>query len=66
MTWTILILGIAGQVANIYKSRWCFVAWGICNLCMVWLCWHDGRYPMVALYIIYNGFAVWGWVKWGR
>jgi nicotinamide riboside transporter PnuC len=53
-------------VANLHKARWCFVVWFVTNLMWVVVDFNAGIYPQAGKELVYTGFAVWGWVKWGK
>ncbi len=64
ITATILFLGLAGVVLNIFQSAWGYVLWIPTNLSMAYL---NRKKPLLAaLFIAYTISCIWGIVKWSN
>lgn len=62
--WIVTIAAVVGNVLNIYRSRWCFVVWALTNVCFFTHNVMIGEYAQAALFMVYFGLSVWGWVAW--
>jgi len=68
MSWTWILTGlcIAGAVLNIRKRRSGFLLWAGCNLVWMFLDFQVGLTSQAALFGVYAGLALWGFMSWGR
>ena len=62
--WGVTVLSIIGVTLNVKKKRSCFAIWTVTNL--IWAI-HNFRiteYAQSVSYLVYLGFAIWGFIAW--
>ena len=64
MTWLLTLLSLIGVVLNVKKQRSSFAIWFFTNTFWCIYDWKIGATAQSALFAIYGGLAVWGWLKW--
>jgi nicotinamide riboside transporter PnuC len=64
--WLVSAASLAATIANIYKARWCFFVWLVCNILWVLYDVDKNAIPQAALMAIYAGLAVLGIFKWRK
>ena len=60
------LLSLTGVILNIFKKRSCWIFYFIANWLWIWLYLRIEFYPVVFLMGVYQGLAIWGWIKWGK
>lgn len=65
-TWGITAVCLLGTVLNVKKRRSCFVLWIVGNIAWMIYDMLSGLYSRMTLDIVQLGFAIWGFIEWGR
>jgi nicotinamide riboside transporter PnuC len=65
LTWPLVLLALAGNVLLLRKSRATFVLWAVADVGLIAHNLLVRDWPQAALFAVYLGLAVWGWVAWG-
>ena len=65
-TWILTFITIFGTYLNSRMNKWGFLIWGLCNLVWMGVDFSRGIYAQAALYIVFIGFNIYGWVKWTK
>lgn len=63
-TWSLTAITIFGTYLNSRMNKYGFLVWGLCNLLWLGVDFTRGIYAQAALYIVFIGFNIYGWVKW--
>jgi len=66
LTWSLVMMGIAGVILNNHKNPKCFYLWGITNACWVAWDWCHGLYSQAVLFFVYFLLAIHGLWKWKK
>jgi nicotinamide riboside transporter PnuC len=66
LTWALALAALAGTIANIKRRRWCFAVWLVTNVSWCIYDWHLGAHAQAALFAVYAGLSVWGWLAWKK
>jgi len=66
VTWSLTGLSILGAVLNVRKKRICFAIYTAANLGWVIVDIYYHIYAQAALFIVFTGLSIWGWLEWGR
>lgn len=64
MTWTLVIIALAGTVLNIHHDRRGFILWGISNTGLAMTNAASGEWAQATLWMVYVLMALWGWMAW--
>ena len=62
--WLVAVSSVVGNIANIYKKRWGFAVWAVGNVAWVVYDAYLGAWAQAALFVVYFGLAVWGFLRW--
>ena len=62
--WILTVLAVVGSLFNIYKSKWCFYIWGVCNVGFAIINYQKRIGFQVALFSVYLILEVWGVIRW--
>jgi len=62
--WALAVASIAGNVLVIRKQRAGFALWTLANAGWIASCMSLEQWPQVALFSVYLGLSVWGWMAW--
>lgn len=65
-TWTLTATTILGTYLNSKQNKCGFLVWGLCNMLWLGVDFTRGIYAQAALYCIFIGFNVYGWMQWGK
>jgi len=63
-TWTLTAITICGAYLNARQNKWGFLIWGLCNICWLLVDLSRGIYAQAALYVVFLGFNIYGWLQW--
>jgi len=65
LMWLVTAAAIVGAIGNVRHRRWGFAVWIVTNAC--WLAYDlaIGANAQAALFAVYAGLAIWGWLSWG-
>lgn len=63
-TWTLTAVTIFGTYLNSKQLKKGFLVWGLCNLCWLMVDLTRGIYAQAALYVVFIGFNIYGWIQW--
>ena len=66
MSWLFTGIALAGTILNVHKLRVCFLLWIVANIGFAIMDGLRNDYGRVALDIVQIGFAVYGYVVWGK
>ncbi len=66
LIWLNTAVAIAGTFLNAKRIRFGFVLWMITNLVFVVNNLYIKSYPQAALFSVYFGLALFGWINWGK
>jgi len=66
MTWILTVISIVGVVLNIHHRRECFAVWMFTNASWAMYDFSIGATAQGALFTVYFGLAIWGFVKWKK
>lgn len=66
ITWFITALSLTGVILNIKRKRAGFLVWMVTNSAWAVYDYQIGAYAQSALFAVYLGLAVWGWMEWGK
>lgn len=64
--WFNTAVAIIGTVLNAKQLRFGFILWMITNAIFVVYNLYIKSYPQAALFSVYFGLAVFGWISWGK
>ncbi|NGX28480.1 MAG: hypothetical protein K940chlam1_00661 [Candidatus Anoxychlamydiales bacterium] len=64
--WFNTIVAIMGTILNAKQVRFGFIVWMITNAVFVVFNIYMKIYPMAALFSVYFGLALYGWISWGK
>jgi len=64
--WFNTIFAIVGTFLNAKRIRFGFVIWMITNAVFVGYNLYLGSYQQSALFTVYFGLALFGWINWGK
>ncbi|MBW1779366.1 MAG: nicotinamide mononucleotide transporter [Deltaproteobacteria bacterium] len=64
--WCVTVAAIVGTIANAKQKIWCFPIWITTNLAFTGYSVYKVAYPQAALFLVYAGLAIYGWVTWSR
>jgi hypothetical protein len=64
-TWILTGITIFGTYLNSSQKKIGFVIWGLCNVCWLFVDLARGIYAQAALYVVFIGFNIYGWICWG-
>lgn len=64
--WCNTIVAIMGTILNARQVRFGFVIWMITNAIFVIFNFYMQIYQMAALFLVYFGLALYGWINWGK
>ena len=64
--WPIAVAALVGVILNIKKRRLCFIVWFTTNVAWAIVDWGAGLHAQAALFAVYAGLAVYGWICWGE
>lgn len=64
VSWLAAALAVTGNVLVIWKSRWGYVLWLMSNGYYIWYNWRLGSSAQAALFVVYTGLSVWGFIRW--
>jgi len=64
MMWLVTLASLVATVANIRKIRWGFAVWAIADAAWLVYDFYIGAYEQAALFAVYTGLAIWGWLAW--
>ena len=64
LMWLVTGLAVFGNVLVIRRRRAGFGVWVVCNCVLAWRNASGGEYAQAALWTVYLGMAVWGWMSW--
>lgn len=65
-TWTLTVVTIFGTYLNSRQLKDGFLVWGLCNLCWLMVDLSRGIYAQAALYVVFIGFNIYGWIQWTK
>lgn len=65
-TWCLTATTIYGTLLNSRQNKYGFLVWGLCNLMWLTIDFSRGIYAQAALYMVFIGFNVYGWMQWGK
>lgn len=64
LSWTGSILSMIGALINI-KKRWeCWIIWTIANIFLITVAYHDNRYGLILMWLVYTALNVYGFYEW--
>lgn len=66
IVWALALVSMVGVILNIYKSNVCFMLWMFTNSFWMTIDFYKGIYPQSALFAVYTGLAVFGFIKWRK
>ena len=66
ITWSLTLLSIFGAILNIKKRRSGFAVYTLANLGWIIVDIYHGIYAQAALFVVFTGLSIWGWIEWGR
>ena len=66
LIWCNTIIAIIGTYLNAKQIRFGFVIWAVTNAAFVAYNFYTHSYAQVALFSVYFGLALFGWVNWGK
>lgn len=64
--WCNTIVAIMGTILNARQVRFGFIIWMITNAVFVGFNLYIKIYPIAALFFVYFGLALYGWINWGK
>lgn len=64
--WFNTIIAIIGTFLNAKRVRFGFIIWMITNAVFVGYNIYLNSYPQAALFTVYFGLAMFGWITWGK
>lgn len=64
--WCNTIVAIMGTILNARQVRFGFVIWMVTNAVFVVFNLYMKIYPIAALFFVYFGLALYGWINWGK
>jgi len=64
--WVATALAVAGNVFVVQRNRLGYWLWICANVVFVVRNVRLAEWPQAALFAVYLGLAVWGWVAWRR
>jgi len=65
-TWSLTAITIFGTFLNARQNVYGFLIWGLCNICWLGVDLSRGIYAQAALYVVFIGFNVYGWLQWKK
>lgn len=65
-TWSLMAITVFGTFLNARQNVYGFLVWGLCNLCWLVVDLSRGIYAQAALYVVFIGFNIYGWLKWRK
>lgn len=66
LTWSFTAIAVAGSILNIRKNKACFPVWLVSNAGWIVYNYWKGIPAQSALFVIYTGLSIWGWITWNR
>lgn len=66
LPWTFTFLSITGAVLNVKKKRSGFMFYTIANIGWICVNLYHGIYAQAALFCVFTGLSIWGWIEWGK
>lgn len=66
LSWLAATLAVIGTVLNVYKKRSGFLIWILTNGFFVVYNYGLKAYAQAALFAVYTGISLWGFIRWGR
>ena len=64
--WSLTAITIFGTYLNSRQNKYGFLVWGLCNMLWLGVDFTRGIYAQAALYVVFIGFNVYGWIQWGK
>ena len=64
--WTLVAIALVGTILNIRRNRYGFTFWFMSNVGLVWLNIGIGQWPQAALFAVYAGLSIWGFIAWRK
>ena len=61
-----LLLALSGPTSMLTISGIGLIDWGLANVCWLAIDAYRGIYAQSALYAVFIGFNVYGWITWGK
>ena len=65
-TWILTSVTILGTYLNSRQNKYGFLIWGICNMLWLTVDFTRGIYAQAALYSVFIGFNIYGWMQWKK
>lgn len=66
VTWTLAAISVVGAYLNAKQKRIGFIVWGLANVFWLFIDGYRGIYAQSALYAVFIGFNIYGWIRWGK
>jgi len=64
--WFNTLVAITGTILNARQVRVGFIIWMITNAVFVGFNLYMKIYPQAALFFVYFGLSLYGWINWGK
>lgn len=66
ITWSLATVSVIGAWLNAKQKRIGFIVWGLANVCWLFIDGYRGIYAQSALYCVFIGFNIYGWIQWSQ